>query len=65
MVAWGKDSRRIPSIIAYTLVEHRFVDYTPWDEAYNKLPINILATTAFISEPLPIGGPFDGPRNVS
>jgi hypothetical protein len=64
VVAW-RDSR-IPSIIAYILMEHRFVDYTPWDKEYNKPPINILATTAFISEPLPIGkiGFFDGPQRV-
>jgi len=54
MMAWGEYSRRLPSIIAYTLIEHHFVECTPWDEDYNKLPINILATTALISKPLPI-----------
>jgi len=49
MVAWGEDSRRLPSIIAYTLIELSFVGCTPWNENYNKLPINILATAAFIS----------------
>ena len=54
MMAWGEYSWRLSSIIAYTLIEHPFVDCTPRDEDYNKLPINILATTAFISKPLPI-----------
>jgi len=49
-----KDSRRLPSVIAHTLIEHPFVECTPWNGDYNKLPINIPATTAFISKPLPI-----------
>jgi len=53
-MAWGKYSRRLPSIIAYTLIEHPFVECTPWNEDYNKLRVNILATAALISKPIPV-----------